>query len=102
MDGGVTIRSEAGVTERHPFGKEPVPTVVFVGRLSANKRPDHAVRAFGIVRHQIPEAQMWVIGAGPEESRLRRLAGPGVAFLGVKSRGVVFRLTRDPLAGVRR
>ena len=25
---------------------------------------------------------MWVIGTGPEEARLRRLAGPGVTFLG--------------------
>ena len=25
---------------------------------------------------------MWVIGSGPEEARLRKMAGPGVAFLG--------------------
>jgi glycosyltransferase involved in cell wall biosynthesis/O-antigen/teichoic acid export membrane protein len=65
-----------------PVEKEPVPTVVFVGRLSANKRPEHAIRAFGLARHQLPDAQMWVIGSGPEEARLRKLAGPGVTFLG--------------------
>ena len=63
-------------------GKEPVPTVVFIGRLSANKRPEHAIRAFGLVRRQLPNAQMWVIGSGPEEARLRKVAGPGVTFLG--------------------
>jgi glycosyltransferase involved in cell wall biosynthesis len=65
-----------------PVEKEQVPTVVFVGRLSANKRPEHAIRAFGLVRRQLPGAQLWVIGSGPEEGRLRKLAGPGVTFLG--------------------
>jgi glycosyltransferase involved in cell wall biosynthesis/O-antigen/teichoic acid export membrane protein len=65
-----------------PVEKETVPTVVFVGRLSSNKRPDHAIRAFDLVRRQLPEAQMWVIGSGPQEARLRRTAGPGVTFLG--------------------
>ena len=65
-----------------PVKKESVPTVVFIGRLSANKRPEHAIRAFGLTRRQLPEAQMWVIGSGPEEARLRKMAGPGVTFLG--------------------
>ena len=30
----------------------------------------------------MPDAQMWVIGSGPEEARLRRTAGPGVIFFG--------------------
>jgi len=70
------------MTARPAVEKEPVPTVVFIGRLSANKRPGHAIRAFGLVRRQLPDAQMWVIGTGPEEARLRRTAGPGVTFLG--------------------
>ena len=72
----------AGVTARTAVEKEPVPTVVFIGRLSANKRPEHAIRAFELVRLQLPDAQMWVIGSGPQEARLRRAAGPGVTFLG--------------------
>jgi glycosyltransferase involved in cell wall biosynthesis len=72
----------AGVTARPAAGKEPVPTVVFIGRLSANKRPGHAIRAFGLVRRQMPDAVMWVIGRGPQEARLRRAAGPGVIFFG--------------------
>jgi arabinofuranan 3-O-arabinosyltransferase len=72
----------AGVTVRPAVEKEPIPTVVFLGRLSANKRPEHAIAAFGLVRRQMPDAQLWVIGSGPEEMRLRRAAGPGVLFLG--------------------
>ena len=60
------------MTARPAVEKEPVPTVVFIGRLSANKRPKHAIRAFGLVRRQLPDAQMWVIGGGPEEAKLRR------------------------------
>ncbi len=65
-----------------PVEKEAVPTVVFIGRLTANKRPEHAVQAFGLARSRLPEAQMWVIGSGPQEAMLRRTAGPGVTFLG--------------------
>jgi glycosyltransferase involved in cell wall biosynthesis/O-antigen/teichoic acid export membrane protein len=79
----VTVVPEGWVPTRAvPFRKESVPTVVFLGRLSANKRPEHAIRAFGLARRQLPEAQMWVIGGGPEEARLRKMAGPGVTFLG--------------------
>src|SRR6185437_7088782 len=38
--------------------------------------------AFGLLRRQLPDAQLWVIGSGPDEVRLRRTAGPGVLFLG--------------------
>ena len=79
----VTVVPQGWVPTRPvPVKKESVPTVVFIGRLSANKRPEHAIRAFGLARRQLPEAQMWVIGSGPEEARLRKMAGPGVTFLG--------------------
>ena len=79
----ITVVPEGWVPTRPvPVKKESVPTVVFLGRLSANKRPEHAIRAFGLARRQLPDAQMWVIGSGPEEARLRKMAGPGVTFLG--------------------
>ena len=80
-DGSRSCRKD-GRRRPVPVEKEPVPTVVFIGRLSANKRPEHAIRAFGLARRQLPDAQMWVIGSGPEEARLRKMAGPGVTFLG--------------------
>ena len=79
----VTVVPEGWVpTVPAPVEKESAPTVVFIGRLSANKRPEHAIAAFGLVRRQLPDAQMWVIGSGPQEERLRTVAGPGVTFLG--------------------
>ncbi|HUP68537.1 MAG TPA: glycosyltransferase family 4 protein [Acidimicrobiales bacterium] len=51
--------------------KEAEPTVVFVGRLTANKRPSHALRATEIARVRLPDLRAWVIGSGPQEQRLQ-------------------------------
>lgn len=65
-----------------PSTKERRPTVLFVGRLVASKRVDHALAAFATLRRRMPDAQMRVVGTGPLEGRLRREAGPGVHFHG--------------------
>jgi glycosyltransferase involved in cell wall biosynthesis/O-antigen/teichoic acid export membrane protein len=62
--------------------REDNPTIVFVGRLSANKRPDDAVEAFRFLRERVPTAVLWVIGTGPMEDNLRMSAPEGVQFLG--------------------
>ncbi len=61
------------------------PTFVFVGRLSSNKRPDDALRAFELIRTRVPEARLWVLGVGPMEERLRRRFSENVEFLGHSS-----------------
>ena len=46
-----------GRDEAPPVGrvsKEAVPTFLFVGRLAANKRPDHAIAAFRGIRERSP------------------------------------------------
>lgn len=65
--------------------RNEVPTFVFVGRLSSNKRPDDALRAFELIRTRVPEARLWVLGAGPMEERLRRRGSENVEFLGHSS-----------------
>jgi glycosyltransferase involved in cell wall biosynthesis len=65
-----------------PRPKEPQLTLIFVGRQSKNKRPDHALAVHEIVRGRIPNAQLWVVGTGPMEERLRRQNRPGVTFFG--------------------
>jgi glycosyltransferase involved in cell wall biosynthesis len=62
--------------------RETRPTLVFVGRLSANKRPNDAVEAFGLLRETMPAAVLWVVGTGPMEDQLRMSAPDGVHFLG--------------------
>jgi glycosyltransferase involved in cell wall biosynthesis len=60
--------------------KEAHPVVVFVGRLKRAKRPDHAVRAFRIVKEKIPEAEFWILGEGSFRRDLELMAGDGVRF----------------------
>lgn len=66
--------------------KEPAPTFLFVGRLAANKRPGHALRAFTAIRSEIPDARLWVVGQGPLEPGLRAELPAGADLLGRISR----------------
>jgi len=50
---------------------------LYAGALVPYKRPDLVVRAFREI-----DAPLWIVGAGPEEARLRALAGPNVTFFG--------------------
>jgi glycosyltransferase involved in cell wall biosynthesis len=70
--------------------KESVPTFLFVGRLTANKRPAHAVAAFSAIKRALPLAQLWMIGSGPLELELRETAPPDVSFLGRVPREELF------------
>ena len=68
------------LTDKPP--KEPVPTVLFVGRLTSNKRPDHALKAFRELKRHLPDATLWVVGDGPMLPKLRASAPPGTTFFG--------------------
>jgi glycosyltransferase involved in cell wall biosynthesis len=82
----------------HPVpavGKEPEPTVVFLGRLVAMKRPEHAIEAFRSLARRFPSAQLWMIGDGPLLPRLRGAPSPAVTFLGRVGKGELLeRLAR--------
>jgi glycosyltransferase involved in cell wall biosynthesis len=60
--------------------KEKYPVVAYVGRLKRAKRPDHAVRAFKVVKEKVPDAELWVLGDGPFRKDLDGMAGDGVRF----------------------
>lgn len=62
--------------------RESVPTVLYVGRISRNKRPHHALKAFELLKKTMPEAQLWVVGDGPMRAKLERRAPEGVTFFG--------------------
>lgn len=64
-----------GVPERSP--RPPLsqpPTVVFAGRLVAEKGVDVLLRAFAIACERVPEAELLVAGSGEEATALRELA----------------------------
>ena len=70
--------------------KESVPTFVYVGRLAANKRPDHAVAAFAEIRKQLPDARLWLIGSGALRDQLAATLPAGAELLGYLERGELY------------
>ena len=72
--------------------KEDNPTVVFLGRLKRHKLPDHAVKAFVIIKKEIPAAKMWVIGEGYMLKELEALNVEDVSFLGHVENKVKYNL----------
>jgi len=72
--------------------KNTRPTFVFVGRLCRMKRPFDAVRAFRRVQHDVPDAQLYIVGDGPLLRDVRKCAGRGLHVT-----GLVTRAERDAL-----
>ncbi len=64
--------------------KGEVPTMVFLGRLRSTKGPGNAIEIFKRVRDEIDNAQLWIIGSGPEEPPLKKKAAKmsGITFWG--------------------
>ena len=62
--------------------KEDNPTVAFIGRLKRHKLPDHAIKAFQIIKKDIPSAKMWIIGDGYMLNELEQLSTKDVKFFG--------------------
>jgi glycosyltransferase involved in cell wall biosynthesis len=46
--------------------KADAPTIVYFGRLKRYKSVDHVVRAFALVREQVPSARLQIIGRGDD------------------------------------
>jgi glycosyltransferase involved in cell wall biosynthesis len=79
----VTVVPEGAAPHPPPaVEKEEEPTVVFLGRLVAMKRPEHALEAFRLLAVRFPSARLWAIGDGPLRRRLERDAPPNATFLG--------------------
>ena len=67
------------------------PTVLSVARMYPRKRLDDLLRAAVILRERIPDAQVRIVGEGPESARLRALhrelrLGDGAVLLGEVTR----------------
>lgn len=80
------------VASRDSPEKEVVPTVIYVGRLSRNKRPDHVVEAFVEAKKSIANLQLWIVGSGPMEEFLKKKAPDDVRFFGRVSEAEKFQL----------
>jgi phosphatidyl-myo-inositol dimannoside synthase len=74
----------ADLRARHGIGDRPL--VVCVSRLVPRKGQDVLIRSMRAVQRRVPEAALLIVGAGPHEERLRRLAerapNRSVSFVG--------------------
>lgn len=62
--------------------KDSVPTIAFIGRLKGYKLPDHAVKAFSLIKKEIPDAKMLIIGDGYMREKLEKMSVKDVKFCG--------------------
>jgi glycosyltransferase involved in cell wall biosynthesis len=62
--------------------KESLPTIIFIGRLKRHKLPDHALRAFSLIKEEFPDSKMWIIGDGLMRNQLERMNIKDVTFYG--------------------
>jgi phosphatidylinositol alpha-1,6-mannosyltransferase len=67
----------SGVRARHGLGDDPV--CVCVSRLVPRKGQDRLVQAWPAVLERVPAARLLLVGGGPYEARLRRMAGASPA-----------------------
>lgn len=52
--------------------KQFPPSIVFLGRFTPKKHPVALIEAFALVKQKVPEAQLSMIGDGPEMARVQR------------------------------
>jgi len=57
-----------------PGPKDPRPTILWVGRIKRYKNLDHLLIAYKMVKQEVPDAQLVVIGTGDQEQKMRELA----------------------------
>jgi glycosyltransferase involved in cell wall biosynthesis len=67
---------------RSRLGLRDRPTVVCVGRLSRQKGQDILLHAWPAVLERVPEAQLVLVGDGPDLEKLRKQADSKVVFAG--------------------
>lgn len=58
------------------------PLLGTVGRLTREKGHELLLRAMPLIRRELPEAGLAIVGSGEEEANLRSIAGEGVHMLG--------------------
>ena len=67
---------------RQKLGIADLPTVIYTGRLSSEKRVGSLLDLWPAIHQCEPTAQLLLVGNGPQASQLRSQGGAGVHFIG--------------------
>jgi glycosyltransferase involved in cell wall biosynthesis len=75
------------VHARKLLGLDDVPTVLCVGALMVQKGQQDLLTDWPVIRDRVPEAELLLVGDGPDRRALERLADglPGVRFVGSRT-----------------
>jgi glycosyltransferase involved in cell wall biosynthesis len=88
----VSIIPQGGNGPQKIGEKAQSPTLVFAARLAINKRPDHAVEAFKIIKAKHPDARLIMLGDGEMLPALREMNVEGVDLRGKLPRDQVLEI----------
>ena len=98
-----TVRASALAASQADLDRPSGPLVVACGRLAPVKDYPTLVRAMSLVVEQIPGAVLWIVGEGPERSRIEALVqelglSDSVDLLGFQSDPFAFMAAADVFA----
>jgi glycosyltransferase involved in cell wall biosynthesis len=79
-------------------GKAPYPAILCMGRLKPQKSVDVAIRAMSKIVREFPEAELHIIGQGPDRVRLERLSWSSGLAQNVRFHGYVSNAVRDEVS----
>ncbi|MEU8806258.1 glycosyltransferase family 4 protein [Streptomyces violaceoruber] len=74
----------AALEVRTALGIQDKPVILCVARLVPRKGQDQLIQAMALVRREVPDAVLLLVGRGPDEARLRRLVrrhAPGAVVM---------------------
>jgi len=74
---GLSVTPLLSVKEK---GNSPI--VVFIGRLKKAKLPDHAIESFRLIKEEMKDAKMWIIGNGYLREKLQNSKVKDIIFYG--------------------
>lgn len=69
---------------RFQAARKPGTSYLMVGAFAPNKRVDLAIEAFNLLKKPL-----YIVGKGPEDARLKKMAGPTISFLGSLSNTLI-------------
>ncbi len=87
-----TVRLGVGIAERLVIPPGPIPAAVIIGRMNAAedyKGHRELIEAWPLVLKSLPDAELWIVGAGDGESNLKSLASAGTASGKIRFFGAV-------------
>lgn len=97
VSNGIDLRFFRGEPRHFPVSH---PRILHVGRIAPEKNTEEVIRAFALVKREIPDALLTVVGDGPVLIDLKREASElnvadSINFMGYKSRGDLPQIYAD-------